>query len=229
MKVLIFQHEPFEAPGYILEWARLNNMEVNFVEFFKQQLLPKQHNYDLLVIMGGSMSVNDEQIYPWLTDEKKFILEGISLRKKMVGICLGSQLLAACLGSKVYKNRWREIGFFDVFTQNQNHPVLKNIPKQFTAFHWHGETFDLPENAIHLALSEACINQAFIWNNQLLGLQFHIEVTQELLNIYLSTGTDELKSAERFVQTANEMLAMADNLNLCNELLDNMLSNFIKL
>lgn len=231
MKLLIFQHEPFEAPGYISEWATLNNMEVNFVEFFKQEPLPDYHNYDLLIIMGGSMSVNDEQIYPWLIDEKKFILEGISLKKKILGICLGSQLLAACLGSKVYRNKWKEIGFFEVFTQNQNHPILKNVPKQFTAFHWHGETFDLPQNAIHLAFSEACINQAFIWDNHVLGLQFHLEVTTELLNIFLSSDSEDLNQPQRFVQSANEMLVKANiqNINLCNEILDNILTNFIKL
>lgn len=229
MRLHVLQHEVFEEPGYILEWARRKNFEISFTRFHMLECLPTHTAYDLLLIMGGPMSVHDEDRYPWLVDEKAFILEAIAQNKKIIGVCLGSQLLALALGSKVYRNRWKEIGFFEVFQTNQDHPLLDGLPHHFTAFHWHGDTYDLPARCQLLYRSEACENQAFIWNNQILGLQFHLEVTPDLLQLFLDNADDELKEKSPYIQSASEMLQKASLLKEANRVLERMLDNFMGL
>jgi GMP synthase-like glutamine amidotransferase len=215
MRIHILQHEVFEEPGYILEWARAGGHEVNFTRFY--------------MLMGGPMGIYDENLYPWLIDEKKFIDQAIALQKKIVGVCLGSQLLANALGARVYRNPWKEIGFFEVMQTGIPHPVIDNIPNRFVAFHWHGDTFDLPAECSLLYSSEACKNQMFIWKNQLLGLQFHLEVTPSLLNLFLDHADNELQEKSPFIQPATEMQQKSYLLHETNSILGKILDNFVKL
>ena len=108
--------------------------------------------------MGGSMSVHDEEQFPWLSEEKQFIRKAVEAGKTVLGICLGSQLISSALGARVYQNKNKEIGWFDIeltpFVQSDH--LFSDMGSALKVFHWHGDTFDLPENAIHLASSEAC-------------------------------------------------------------------------
>jgi len=207
VKIHFLQHVPFENPGSILPWAGYHFSTISSTHFYRDDPLPPIHDYDCLVVMGGPMSVNDEAVFPWLTNEKRFIAEAIHRKLPVVGICLGAQLIASVLGSRVYRSHYTEIGWFEVKSTRQN--ILPDgdvpLPSTFTAFHWHGETFDPPFGAVHLARSEGCLNQAFLYEKKVLGLQFHLEATVENVHALLSNCRDEMTPGP-FVQDEKSIL-----------------------
>lgn len=204
MRAHVFQHVPFEDIGCIRNWLEQNNARITYTRFYENARLPLPDDVDLLVIMGGPMSVNDEAQLPWLHDEKQFIRDAVEKGIPILGICLGAQLIASALGARIYKNAEKEIGWFNV--QAVDTPANTfGFPRSFTALHWHGETFDLPPNAIRLAQSEACKNQAFQIGKNVIALQFHLEATQESVNGMTENCGNELVPST-FVQTAEELL-----------------------
>lgn len=207
-RVHFFQHVPYEDPGYILDWCNRNDVRVSFTRFYENEPVPEPGNFDCLVVMGGPMGVYDEKEFPWLSAEKEIIASAIKNNIPVLGICLGAQLLATVLGAPVYKNSEKEIGWFDIyFTQLEHMPsFFKNRQSQsMKVFHWHGDTFDLPENAILLATSEACKNQAFLYGDRVIGLQFHFEVTEASLESMIGYGRNELVKG-RYIQDPVEIL-----------------------
>jgi len=208
MKLHILQHVPFEDPGTILDWARERKFSVDFTRFFQQEKLPETDEFDLLVVMGGPMGLADTVKYPWLDQEKAFLEKCLHANKKMIGICLGAQLLAKTLGAKVFPNNTKEIGWFPIRKNDAaDHEILK-LFKEVTlpAFHWHGDTFNLPGNAVRLFSSQATENQAFVWNNRVFALQFHWEVKPENVRLLLENSAADLTEGP-FVQQPEEMLA----------------------
>jgi len=205
-KVHYFQHAEFEGLGSIEEWVKLSGHSLTSTKFFENIRFPEIDDIDWLIVMGGPMSVNDEQKFPWLAEEKKFIRKAIDAGKVVIGICLGSQLVSAALGAKVYQNPEKEIGWFDIeltcFAKTDK--LFFDLKDRFKVFHWHGDTFDLPQNAIHLAYSRGCKNQAYLYKDRVLALQFHLEPTQRSLMQMIDYGRDELKSG-KYVQTEQEM------------------------
>lgn len=186
MNTYILQHVPFENPG-ILE--KLNAQVIKLYE--NTHILPEEKNIEMLIILGGPMSVHDD--IPWLTDEKKLIKELIINNKPILGICLGAQLIAEVLGAKVYPNpKGKEIGFDVINRQTEDYSFL---PEKLNVLHWHGDTFTLPDNAKRLYSSKYCDNQAFIYNDSVIGLQFHMETTKETAS--------ELVEADREYITGN--------------------------
>ena len=212
MRIHYLQHVPFEGPGIIKNWIESKNYQLTNTKFFENDILPEVEEIDWLIIMGGPMSVKDEEEYAWLKKEKTFIKKAIKSEKIVIGICLGAQLIADVLGSKIYRNDNKEIGWFPVKKVHNNgeHDVFNNLPEEFLAFHWHGETFDMPEGAVHLAFSEACKNQAFLYNNKVLGLQFHLEVAKESILALIQNCKDELVPG-KFIQSAEQMVSYSDN------------------
>jgi GMP synthase-like glutamine amidotransferase len=191
MKVHVLQHLPFEDLGNIHPILKRREAHISYTHFFEDPQLPALVGFDLIIIMGGSMSVNDETEYPWLKAEKQFIREAISRKISILGVCLGAQLIASALGSRVYRNSKKEIGWFPV----RRVPAPENcfsLPEECLAFHWHGETFDLPEGAVHLAESDACKNQAFQFGRNVIGLQFHLETTPYNACALIDNFRDEL-------------------------------------
>ena len=163
--------------------------------------------FDWLVVMGGPMSVSDEDVYPWLSVEKRFLERALGAGKRVVGVCLGSQLLAEVLGGRVYRNRHKEIGW---------HPVQRGrdedrsragsvLPAEFVAFHWHGDAFDLPPGALHLASSECTGNQAFECGTAL-GLLCHLEVSAESATAMVGRCANDIGEGP-YMQTSAEILA----------------------
>jgi GMP synthase-like glutamine amidotransferase len=191
MKAHILQHVPFEDLGSIASWLKMHDAEVSHTRLFENQSFPALENLDLIIVLGGPMSVNDEFEFPWLRREKAFIRDGIRRNIPMVGICLGAQLIAGALGMRVYPNAHKEIGWFRVVSTSQEEDTFP-FPKEFVAFHWHGETFDLPAGAVRLAKSEGCENQAFQIGRRLIGLQFHLETTPESLHALVENCRSEL-------------------------------------
>ncbi len=191
--------------------------------------MPPAENYDWLIIMGGPMGVYDDEKYSWLADEKKAILAAIENKKTVIGICLGSQLIAEVLRAKVYKNLHKEIGWFDIMLTEEGKvdPLLKGLPMNTKVFHWHGDTFDLPSHAKHISYSEACKNQAFLYNNHVLGLQFHLEVTENSIKAMLHHGTPELKEG-KFIQSEQQILSLTKFIEVNNISMFHILDHLAK-
>ena len=207
MRAHIFQHISFEGPGNIEPWLRDAAYEISFTHFYKSPEIPEINDVDLLIIMGGSMSVNDEDKLPWLIKEKQFIREFISAGKPVLGICLGSQLIASALGARVYPNHEKEIGWFPVQGIQSGDPSVFRFPESFTPLHWHGETFDLPAGAVRIAASKACENQAFQIGVNVIALQFHPETTPESLQDFVLHFKKELVPG-KFIQSEIEILTV---------------------
>jgi GMP synthase-like glutamine amidotransferase len=207
MKIHYFQHVPFEGLGTIQQWIEFQGHSLSVTQFFRNSTFPKIEDIDWLIVMGGPMGVYDEKIFPWLIKEKEFISEAIRQNKKVLGICLGAQLIASALGAKIYSNTQKEIGWFplNLTPDGKSSNLFKNISQQFTAFHWHGDTFDLPKEAHLLAESEACKHQAFSFGRYVLGLQFHLEVERNNVESLIQNCGNELQK-KPFIQSAESML-----------------------
>jgi GMP synthase (glutamine-hydrolysing) len=207
LRIHYFQHVIHEGLGSIEEWIALNGHSLTATKFFEGERLPEISDIDWLIVMGGPMNVDDEEQFPWLADEKKFIRQVIDNGKTVLGICLGSQLVSSALGARVYRNREKEIGWIDIELTPvaQSGKLFFGMGGRIKVFHWHGDTFDLPENAIHLAYSEACKNQAFIFKEKVLALQFHLEPTWDSLLEMTERGRHELM-AGKYIQTEKELL-----------------------
>ena len=235
MRAHYLQHVPFEGLGSIERWLQRAGYQVTGTQFYASAELPPAAEVDLLVALGGPMSVNDEGQHPWLAAEKRFIRELIALERPVLGVCLGAQLIASALGAAVYPNPVKEIGWLPIQglapgatapdraayesgepdageagtaaggggqgTDPQDaaraaraadaadglggdqpavsaEPIATfRFPPFMEVFHWHGETFDLPEGAVRLARSNGALNQAFQLGRSVIGLQFHLDTT----------------------------------------------------
>jgi len=205
MKVHVLQHVPFEDAGSMTSWLSARDAEVTYSRLYESATFPDPADLDLIIVMGGPMSVNDEDAWPWLKTEKQFIREAIHRELPLIGICLGAQLIANALGAPVYPNGEKEIGWFEIESTPSGGDVYR-FPEKTDVFHWHGETFDLPPGATRLAKSAACANQAFQLCERVIGLQFHLETTPESLDSIVSNCRDELVGG-RYVQTESELRA----------------------
>ena len=205
MNFYCLTHVSFEGPENIQNWALEHHHNFVTAKSFEYEF-PDIDSFDVLVSMGGPMSTNDDHIYPWLVEEKKLIEKAILHNKKFIGICLGAQIAANVLGARVKLNREKEIGWFDVqlTADGQSHRKFINVPDTFSVFHWHGETFDIPDKAIHLIQSAGCVNQSFIYDERVLGLQFHIEGTPEGLITMMENSLDDMTSG-KFIQSESEI------------------------
>lgn len=229
MKLFILQHVSFEGPAAIEIWAREKNFKISKTCLFKDEPFPDIHQFDLLVVMGGPMNIYEEKQFPWLVREKKFIEQAIENEKLVLGICLGAQLIADVLGGRVTKNNQKEIGWLDVeLTSAANRSTfMTEFPKKFTAFHWHGDTFQIPKGAIHIARSKACENQAFEYEGRVLGLQFHLESTSESIENLIEHCGNELVSGE-WIQSANKIRSgFSKQIPATNHLMNQILDRFL--
>jgi GMP synthase (glutamine-hydrolysing) len=181
MRVLVFRHVPFEGLGLIEPALRQRHIEVDYADLYRAGAPPPDiGRYDALIFLGGPMSVNDD--LPFLRREMELIRQAIARRQPILGICLGAQLIARALGATVRRNSAKEIGWYGLrFTEAAAGDRLLGGLSSETVFHWHSETFDLPPGAELLASSDLCRNQAFRAGERVYGLQFHLEVTPEMI------------------------------------------------
>ena len=225
MKIHSLEHEPFEGLANIEIWAKSKGHTITRTRIYKNEGFPDMDTFDWLIIMGGSMSVYEEDKYPWLIPEKKFIADTIENKKILLGICLGSQLIADVLGGNVSRNNYKEIGWFPVSLTEQasDSPIFDAFPGRFIAFHWHGDMFDIPRGARKIAQSEACRNQAFEYG-RVIGLQFHLEYSQDSINLmFKNCGTDITDG--KYIQKPDEIVSKYANAIGTKKLLDLMLDN----
>lgn len=228
MKIQYLQHVPFEDIAYVGNWADKNGVHLGRTRLYEDDPYPFLSDFDVLIVIGGPMGVYDEQEYPWLKTEKAYIRKAIHDKKIVVGICLGAQLIAAALGAKVYQNSFKEIGWFPVYKtpRAKNTSLGEILPKRFMAFHWHGDTFDIPKGAVHLAESKACKNQAFVYLNRVIALQFHLESTQSSIESLIQNCKNELVSAP-FIQTADQIRKGYHQIESLNTIMDRLMNRFI--
>ena len=223
MKVHVLQHVPFEDVGSMASWLTARDAEVTYTRFFENPGLPDLKSLDLIIAMGGSMSVNDESEASWLRPEKQFIRDAIAQEVSVLGVCLGAQLIASALGRRVYRNPVKEIGWFPIEATSSTAATFQ-FPSTCSVFHWHGETFDLPPGAILLAKSAACRNQAFQLESNVIGLQFHLEITPDGIRALLENCSDELAPGP-YVQSGPQLSAVpAGAYSGINRLMDQVLS-----
>ncbi len=230
LRIRVLQHVSFEGPGTIAIWAQQNNHVLSFTRLYNAETLPSHTDYDWLIVMGGPMSVGDEADYPWLKAEKQFIGEAIGQNKTVLGICLGAQLIASVLGANVYPNKKKEIGWFPVSLTDaaKSNRITTGLAPEMMVLHWHGDTFNIPEDAVHLIKTEICPNQAFVYNDKVLGLQFHFEATPDTLRLMIENCRAELV-ADDFIQTEQEILANSDLCTTTNSYLAMVLDNLARI
>lgn len=223
MHIHVFQHVDFEHPGHIAIWAEKNGHKMSFSQLWQEPV--QQENLDksdMLLVMGGPMGIFDYDKYAWLKLEKDYIAQYLDSGRKIMGVCLGAQLLADVMGAMVYPGKASEIGWMPLSFLND-----EKLPESQIVMHWHGDTFDIPFGATCIAASELTPNQGFVLGNQVLALQFHIEMTEETLAAMVKHCGDELQKSD-FVQTKDEILEGAKFLPACQDLLDNWLDRFTK-
>jgi GMP synthase (glutamine-hydrolysing) len=187
MQVLAFRHVPFEDVGLIAPPLAARGIELAYADAFRPaEAEPDWHSAAGLIFMGGPMSANDA--LPFVQREIGIISAAVALGRPVLGVCLGAQLLARALGARVYRNPVKEIGWAPVYWTEaaRQDRLFEGLPSPQTVLHWHGETFDLPAGADWLARSDACRNQAFRAGSNAYGLQFHLEVTPEMISTWCS-------------------------------------------
>lgn len=228
LRIHFLQHVPFERPGYLETWAKGHGFPLTNTKLYENEEFPGLSAFDCLIIMGGPMSVNDEYIYPWLKYEKAFIRSAIDAGRHVIGVCLGAQLIANVLGARVINGRKKEIGWFPVSRTEtgKNNPLLRDMPDNLNVMHWHGETFDIPDGAVNLLETEICTNQAFLYGDHVLGLQFHMEFTPEsLMDMVLNCGHELIE--DDYVQTGQSILGNSLFCESANEHLNKLLNIFL--
>lgn len=198
--VLVIQHAASESPGLLKEVLQEQGWDLSLVKTYRHVSVPRDLGHHRgLVVLGGPMGVYDTDRYPFLDEEQRLIQSALEDDRPVLGICLGSQLLAAALGAAVVPNIRREIGWHTVhFTQSAANDVLwQGVADDLTAFHWHGDRFDLPTKADSLAWSNLTECQAFRWGRYAYGIQFHLEVNQRSVDRITTAFQAELLSTNQ--------------------------------
>jgi GMP synthase-like glutamine amidotransferase len=221
MRMAVLQHVEFEGPAAVADWAAQRGFSVHLFHLYRDPTLPSLSDFDMLTVLGGPMSANDEARLSWLGLGIALVRDAIAADKTVLGICLGAQIIAKALGARVYAGGAKEIGWFPV-QRTGAHPLFDGLPDSFPPFHWHGETFDLPHDAKLLAKSEITETQAFAVGQRVLGLQFHMEATEESVRALLKGAAHEIGNGV-FEQQPVTILASIDRCASLRLLLDTVL------
>jgi GMP synthase-like glutamine amidotransferase len=228
MKVHCIRHEAFEDIGCIREWIQARNYQISYTHVYLGEVFPENLDFDFLIIMGGSASVYESDKFPWLTKEINFILAAIAGNKKILGICLGAQLIAKSLGALVFPGNCKEIGWFPVKFNADIQQVIDFLGKDINTFHWHGDTFALPEGAISLGYSEFTPQQGFIRGKNILALQFHPEITVEGIEMLIKNAGYELSSEGESTQSVEKIIQGSNFINVNNQLMFSLLNYLVE-
>ncbi|MEM4408220.1 MAG: hypothetical protein QXI19_05695 [Candidatus Caldarchaeum sp.] len=196
MSVLVFRQVPHEHLGTIALSLDAKGIPYRCIDFYDDRSsFYSLDEFKGLIILGGPMNVYETDRYPFLALEERAIGEAINAGKPVLGVCLGAQLIAKVLGARVYPAREKEIGWYEIrlTEEGRRDGLLGSLSPCETVFEWHGDTFDLPDGAFCLAESEACKNQAFRFGDSVYGLQFHLEVTAEMVSTWLAVEENRME------------------------------------
>ena len=218
--VLLVQNTKIEGSGYLGTLLEQDGFEIHSV-YAKKEKIP-ENNFSLVVILGAPESANDD--LPYLLDEQKLIRKSVEKNIPVLGICLGSQLIAKSFGARVYRGPKKEIGFYDDLVIDDNSSLFSGFESPFTVFHWHGDTFDLPDGAIRLAHSKNYQNQAFQIKSAV-GLQFHLEVDAEMVSLWLDKTQEKLEQIP-YINTKQIRSAIDENIPIVKNNMKNFYNNF---
>ena len=219
-EVLVIQNTRIEEIGYLGELLNNDGFAIHSVNA-KHEKLPDK-NYSFVVILGAPESANDD--LPYLQEEQKLIKKTVDDDIPVLGICLGSQLIAKTFGGKVYRGPKKEIGFYHDLRIDNNSKLFSGFTNPFTVFHWHGDTFDLPEQAVRLVHSENYPNQAFQINSAV-GLQFHLEVNAEMVNLWLDKTQEKLQQIP-YIDPQKIRSDIDENISIVKNNMNNFYNNF---
>ncbi|MFB5627900.1 MAG: type 1 glutamine amidotransferase [Nitrosarchaeum sp.] len=219
-EILIVQNTTMEGSGYLGDLLNNDGFTIHSVNA-KHEKLPEK-KYSLVVILGAPESANDD--LPYLQAEQKLIKKTVSDDIPLLGICLGSQLIAKTFGGKVYRGPKKEIGFYHDLKIDGDSKLFSGFSNPFTVFHWHGDTFDLPQGATRLAHSENYPNQAFQIKSAV-GLQFHLEVNEEMINFWLDKTQEKLEQIP-YIDPQKIRSDIDENISTVKNNMDNFYKNF---
>jgi len=197
----VFRHGIDESAGYLEDVLEASGRSYRIFNLWEDGGVPSRE-FSRVVILGGNMSVNDEREYPFLKEEKRVIREMVAHSRPVLGVCLGAQMIASALGARVYPCE-KEVGWSPVRWIE----TLPGIPEETTVFQWHGESFDIPDGAKLICSGKQVKNQAFRWKSAL-GVQFHIEVTEEMIRKWTADRDDRASIArdtERYIQESRQL------------------------
>ncbi len=202
MKVIIIKHIDIEGPGTIGDFLDCNDIPYRIIDIFNGEPLPDSlSEISAVIVLGGPMNVYEEDKYPFLKQEDEFLKEVIEEGLPTLGFCLGAQLIAKAKGAIVKKAPQKEIGWFKILLNRNgaSDPLFQEFPGEVDVFQWHGDIFDIPDGAVKLAESELCSNQAYRIGDNIYGLQFHVEVTDEMIYQWIDAYRDEVDSLKGIV------------------------------
>lgn len=227
--VAIFRHNKTEGPGTLADFLDRHGIPHRLIRIDAGDPVPDDPAaFSGLVFMGGPMSVNDD--LPWIPRSLRLIRRAVDHDIPVLGHCLGGQLMAKALGGTVGRNPVKEIGWgrVSVLDRPEARAWFGDI-REFESFHWHGETFSIPEGAVRVLESPYCANQAFVLGKHL-GLQCHVEMTEAMIRTWCDNGADEIASSPGpAVQAPAAILAqMAQCLPSLNKVADRLYSDWIK-
>jgi GMP synthase (glutamine-hydrolysing) len=224
--VNVIRHLAFEDLASFSSILQVHGYQINYIEAGYHDLSQVDALSDnLLIILGGPISVNDAAMFPFINTEIEILKRRLKADKPTLGICLGAQLIASALGANVYPAKEKEIGWYDLsLTAAGRHSALRYLgPEHCSMLHWHGETFDLPEHAVLLASSEKNINQAFSVGSHVLALQFHPEISQRVMEKWYIGHISEIMQTEgvSVKQLRDDTCQFANQLEVQGELFFN--------
>ncbi len=215
-KVLVFRHVPHEILGTLEPFLNSRHVTIEYCDLFKNAVVPSNPDpYRLILSMGGPMNADETNRFPFLASERTFLKKAIHQGKSAIGICLGSQIIARALNAKVYAGVQKEIGWYPIMLSEagKKDPIFGNFTeKNPVVFHWHGDTFELPKGAFHLASSDLYPNQAFRFHQNVYAFQFHVEITPKIISDWADKNKEELaglkqaRSKERLMQDTQKYM-----------------------
>ena len=225
MRIHYLQHVPFEDIGSMRDDFETRGFSLTSTHWYRGDTPPAMESFDALIVMGGPMGIYDYQEHPWLVTEKQLIREAVNAGKILLGICLGAQLIADVLGGKVTRNPSKEIGWFplEILPDAVNDPVGVILARNPEVFHWHGDTFALPETARWIAKSGGCQHQAYCVDNRIWGFQFHLETTTESAGALIRHCASDIDGS-RYTQSAETMLADREKFMRINRAMSDVLN-----
>ena len=207
--VLFIKHIGIEGPGTIADFLDDNKILYTVIDLSSGDKLPKlKKDFQSIICLGGPMNVYEEEKSPFLRKEDIFLRRVVEDEVPFLGICLGAQLIAKATGARVTKNPEKEIGWYKVVLNDNGlkDDLFKGLPEIFKVYQWHGDTFGIPDGGGRLAFSELCQNQVLKYGRNIYGIQFHVEVTRDMISQWADAYKAELESLKGIVSDKKKML-----------------------